>query len=218
MTYEERTTWAQLLVAIVGTLAYVVIVLRQGRRRPAGRRGLPVDDAVGDRAVDRRLDPAEHHVLHRERRAQRSAATSATSEISAFGTRMGQAWIVIGALAAMLMAMAEWDWFWIANVDLPLLRARRRSSRASPRSSPTAAGSPSGEADAGHQPHPRPALRARRDDPGRAGRPARRDPPDRHRHRAGALLALARDGVPDRPCRSAYRWTTSSTTRTERHT
>ena len=29
---------------------------------------------------------------------------------------MGQAWIVIGALAAMLMAMAEWDWFWIANV------------------------------------------------------------------------------------------------------
>ena len=28
---------------------------------------------------------------------------------------MGQAWIVIGAVAGLLMALAEWDWFWIAN-------------------------------------------------------------------------------------------------------
>ena len=37
-------------------------------------------------------------------------------EISAFGSRMGQSFVVIGGLAAMLMAVAEWDWFWIANV------------------------------------------------------------------------------------------------------
>jgi membrane glycosyltransferase len=37
-------------------------------------------------------------------------------EIARFGERVGHAFLVIGALAAMLMAMAEWDFFWIANV------------------------------------------------------------------------------------------------------
>ena len=32
------------------------------------------------------------------------------------GDRVGQSFVVIGAVAAMLMAMAEWDRFWIANV------------------------------------------------------------------------------------------------------
>ena len=35
------------------------------------------------------------------------------------------------------------------------------------------------------------------DDAGGPGRPGRRHPPDDHRHRAGPLLAVARDGVPD---------------------
>ncbi|MEU7909935.1 hypothetical protein [Microbispora bryophytorum] len=37
-------------------------------------------------------------------------------EIGRLGDYTGQAFIVIGALAAMLMAVAEWDWFWIADV------------------------------------------------------------------------------------------------------
>ena len=36
-------------------------------------------------------------------------------EIARFSTHAGQAFLVIGGLAALLMAMAEWDWFWIAN-------------------------------------------------------------------------------------------------------
>ena len=32
------------------------------------------------------------------------------------GEHTGQSFVVIGAVAALLMAMAEWDWFWIANV------------------------------------------------------------------------------------------------------
>jgi hypothetical protein len=33
-----------------------------------------------------------------------------------FGDYTGSAFVVIGAVAAMLMAMAGWDRFWIANV------------------------------------------------------------------------------------------------------
>jgi len=36
-------------------------------------------------------------------------------EIERFGTNVGQAFLVIGGLAGLLMALAEWDWFWIAN-------------------------------------------------------------------------------------------------------
>jgi MFS family permease len=35
--------------------------------------------------------------------------------IDRFGTNISQAFLVIGGLAGLLMAMAEWDWFWIAN-------------------------------------------------------------------------------------------------------
>jgi uncharacterized protein YqhQ len=36
--------------------------------------------------------------------------------IGALGDRVGSSFVVIGAVAAMLMAMAGWDRFWIANV------------------------------------------------------------------------------------------------------
>jgi hypothetical protein len=114
MTYEERTTWAQLLVAIVGTLAYVVIVLSKAAGGPL------VDVAyqstmlwvIGLSIVAVILLSITFTIASGERIFR---SDQRDKEISAFGTRMGQAWIVIGALAAMLMAMAEWDWFWIAN-------------------------------------------------------------------------------------------------------
>ena len=37
-------------------------------------------------------------------------------EIGRLGEGTGQSFVVIGAVAAMLMAMAGWDRFWIANV------------------------------------------------------------------------------------------------------
>jgi hypothetical protein len=37
-------------------------------------------------------------------------------EIGRLGERVGQAFVVVGAVAALLMALADWDRFWIANV------------------------------------------------------------------------------------------------------
>ncbi|MBX6751872.1 MAG: hypothetical protein IRY85_19805 [Micromonosporaceae bacterium] len=36
--------------------------------------------------------------------------------IDRLGDQVGQAFVVIGGIAALLMALAEWHWFWIANV------------------------------------------------------------------------------------------------------
>ena len=114
MTYDEKNTWAQLLVGISGTLVYVVLVL-------GGAGGGPLVDVayqatmlwvIGLSIVASILLSIVFSILSGERQFRRDQRDK---EISAFGTRMGQAWIVIGALAAMLMALAEWDWFWIAN-------------------------------------------------------------------------------------------------------
>ena len=37
-------------------------------------------------------------------------------EINRLGEYTGQSFVVIGALAAMVLALVEVDWFWIANV------------------------------------------------------------------------------------------------------
>jgi len=36
-------------------------------------------------------------------------------EIDRFGDHVGQAFVVIGAIAALIMAMLQWPYFWIAN-------------------------------------------------------------------------------------------------------
>ena len=120
-------------------------------------------------------------------------------EIDRLGERVGSSFVVIGALGALVLAMLDADGLLDRERRSTSASCSRRSCRASRSSSPTAGACRRGEADEGHERHPCAALPGRRDDPGRARRTPRRDPPDRHRHRAGPLLALARDGVPDRP-------------------
>jgi hypothetical protein len=117
--FEERNTWAFLVISVVSYATYVVLVLRSAAGGPLvdapyqqyllGTIGAAILVAIvvsiGIRiAIAVRDDDAEQGADQRDR------------EISAFGSRMGQSFIVIGGVAAMLMAMAEWDWFWIANV------------------------------------------------------------------------------------------------------
>jgi hypothetical protein len=36
--------------------------------------------------------------------------------IDRLGDQVGQSFVVVGGVAALVMAMAQWHWFWIANV------------------------------------------------------------------------------------------------------
>ena len=114
MTYDEKTTWAQLLVAVGITVTYLVILLGKADGGPLVEVSYQSTMLwmIGIGIVASILLSILFSILSGERQFRSDARDR---EISAFGTRMGQAWIIIGALAAMLMAMAEWDWFWIAN-------------------------------------------------------------------------------------------------------
>jgi hypothetical protein len=70
-----------------------------------------VDDRWGHRRVDRGRDRERHREppgVPRQRRTDR--------QIGRLGDYTGQSFVIIGAVAAMMMAMAGWDRFWIANV------------------------------------------------------------------------------------------------------
>jgi hypothetical protein len=115
VTHEEKRAWIMLVVTVMTYCIYVVVVL--GR---AGGRALPqvtYADAllwtVGGAIVTSIV--AEIAVSVVNPRASRVKDVR-DREIGRAGEYTGQAFVVIGAVSAMLMAMAGWDRFWIANV------------------------------------------------------------------------------------------------------
>jgi hypothetical protein len=117
--FEERNTWAFLVITVVSYATYVVLVLRSAA-------GGPLVDAPYQPYLLGTISAAilvaivasigiRISIAVRDKDAPQGA-DQRDREISAFGSRMGQSFMVIGGLAAMLMALVEWDWFWIANV------------------------------------------------------------------------------------------------------
>jgi hypothetical protein len=115
MTHEEKRAWIQLLVSVVAYAVYVAIVLSRadGRPLPEVPYAATLLWTVGAAIVASIVIEIALAVVNP--RASRVSDVR-DREIGQLGERTGQAFVVIGAVAAMLMALAEWDWFWIANV------------------------------------------------------------------------------------------------------
>jgi hypothetical protein len=115
VTHQEKRAWITLIVSAVAYIVYLIIIL--GRRD-----GRPLADVsyaaallwtVGGSIVASIV--AEIAVGAANPRASR-AKDERDREIGRLGQYTGQSFVVIGGVAAMLMAMAGWDRFWIANV------------------------------------------------------------------------------------------------------
>ncbi len=115
MTHEEKRAWIRLVVAVLGYATYAGIVASRVDGRPLTEvpyaatllwtvGGAIVASIVAEIALAI-VNPGASRVKDERDR-----------EIGRLGEYTGQAFVVIGAVAAMLMAMAEWDRFWIANV------------------------------------------------------------------------------------------------------
>ncbi|WP_405088236.1 hypothetical protein [Microbispora sp. NBC_01389] len=115
MTHLEKRAWIRLVVAVLAYTAYVVAVLRRADGGPLP--DVPYTAALlwsvgGAIAATIAAEIGMAIVNPRASRVQ----DARDREIGRFGDHVGQAFVVIGAVAAMLMAMAGWDRFWIANV------------------------------------------------------------------------------------------------------
>ena len=114
MAHQEKRAWIMLVVTVVAYTAYLVVVLRRADGEPltevpyastllwsiglaiAANIVLDVVTSIGTPRSEYRKDARD-------------------KEIARIGDLTGQSFLVIGALAAMGLAMLETDFFWIAN-------------------------------------------------------------------------------------------------------
>lgn len=115
MTHEEKRAWIMLVVTVSAYTGYVITVLGRANRRPL----LGVSYAptllwsVGAAIVASVV--AELAVAIANPKASREKDVRDRA-IGRLGEYTGHSLVIIGAVAAMVMAMAGWDRFWIANV------------------------------------------------------------------------------------------------------
>ncbi|MDR7274472.1 hypothetical protein [Catenuloplanes atrovinosus] len=102
MSLEERRAWIRLVVAVIAYGVYVAVVAAGAPYGPAllwSVGGAIAAGILGEILLGGR----SREIDERDR------------EIGRAGDHIGQSLLVVGALAGMLMAIAGWDHFWIAN-------------------------------------------------------------------------------------------------------
>ena len=115
MSYEEKGNWAYLVSVAGGYLVYLVIIIGRLQHTPAAQVSYGwvlfwtafasmVGSTVGRTQLEA-TSPSESR-----RRDVRD------KEIYRFGEYASRWFVVGGAAAGLLMAVAKWEYFWIANV------------------------------------------------------------------------------------------------------
>jgi hypothetical protein len=115
MSYEEKRTWIYLVSSVAAYGVYLAIVLDRATRTPLTQ--VPyvsallwatgasiVASIVGGTVVDIARPGDSRHKDVRDK------------EIARFGEHTGRWFVIAAAAAAFVMAIARWDYFWIANV------------------------------------------------------------------------------------------------------
>jgi hypothetical protein len=114
MPAEERTAWIMLVVSIIAYAAYLVAVLGHAGTTPLAE--VPyipamlwtIGGAIGA-SIALNILAGILSPRNAGKKDQRDR------EIYRFGESMGQSFVVIGAVGAMVLAMAQLPYFWIAN-------------------------------------------------------------------------------------------------------
>jgi len=113
MSYQEKNTWAYGLIAVLGYAGYVAVVLSRADGGPlthvayAGPLAVSVAAAV--------LAGIVAGIVLGATSPDRSVRDEREREIERLGAHVGQAFLVLGGVAGLVLALLEADRFWIAN-------------------------------------------------------------------------------------------------------
>jgi hypothetical protein len=115
MSFEEKSAWIMGVVAVGSYSVYLAIVLGLAGSTPLTEVSYvaPLLWTVGASIA---ASIALHAVMGISSPRDAGKKDQRDKEIYRFGEYIGQSFVVIGGVAALLMAMAELDHFWIANV------------------------------------------------------------------------------------------------------
>ncbi len=115
MSYEEKRTWVYLVSSTVSCAVYLVIISMRAQHGPVAQ--VPYVPALLWATGASILASITGSILFEAARPGEGRQRDVRDrEIYRFGEYASRWFIVAGAAAAMLMAMARWDYFWIANV------------------------------------------------------------------------------------------------------
>lgn len=115
MAYEEKSAWVYGILAIITYGIYAAVILVRAQSVPITEVDYvgPLLVTIGGSIVLGIIVGIVVGILsgrdgHKKDQRDR--------QIARFGDLTGQSFLVIGSLGALLMALAEWPYFWIANV------------------------------------------------------------------------------------------------------
>jgi hypothetical protein len=115
MTHQEKRAWIMLVVAVGTYAAYVITIVSRANGGPladvpyAATLLWTIGAAIVASTVAELVLGIANPIASRDKDVR-------DREVGRLGEYTGHAFVVIGAVAAMLMAMDRWDPFWIANV------------------------------------------------------------------------------------------------------
>ena len=115
MSYEEKGTWVYLVASAGAYLVYLAIILGRLLSTPVAEvsyvpvllwtTGASIAASIAGRVLVETARPSD---------SRRGDVRD--REISRFGEYAARWFVVAGAAAGLVMAMARWEYFWIANV------------------------------------------------------------------------------------------------------
>lgn len=114
MSFEEKNTWIYAVVSVAAFVAYVIVILGRAEGGPiaevpyVGPMLWSVGAAIAASIVGR-IAVAIAWPKEADKTDQRD------KEINRFGEYIGQSLVIVGAVLALVLSMAEVDYFWISN-------------------------------------------------------------------------------------------------------
>lgn len=115
MAFEEKSAWIMGVLAVAAYTTYAIIVLGMSRETPlVGVDYVPAMLwTIGASII---VSIIVHIIVAIVSGKDAGKKDQRDRQIDRMGEYTGQSFVVAGALAAMLMALFEFDYFWIANV------------------------------------------------------------------------------------------------------
>lgn len=114
MSFEEKNTWIYVVITIGAFTAYLVTILGRADGIPLHEVAYvaPLLWTIGGAVIAAIVGTVAISIAWPKDADKRDERDK---EINRFGEYIGQSFVVIGALAALILSMVEADHFWIAH-------------------------------------------------------------------------------------------------------
>lgn len=113
MSFDEKRAWIQAVVAVCGYGTYVAILLGRAGQAPLSE--VPYVGTLLWTVGAAIVAGIVLHILSGMLLPGGTGKDQRDREINRFGEHVGQSLVVVGAVATLLMSLAELRYFWIAN-------------------------------------------------------------------------------------------------------